>query len=245
MKGGRESLVSDFFILNLSVAEIMFCCFSTLSYLHFFILGELSQQGVLNVADGIAITGRPLFQCLMCVERYLAVIHPTVFLKYKPLRYKLLCSAPAWLVILGSCLMCASVPRTEKSFNFFCTVSFVVWFSVMVFCCLAVLKALKQPGPGEGDRERGGTNNIIKMRAFRIILVILCTSLIYYLPVMMVPLFYLAYHSQMFLDFAILIVALIVVAAGFVQPILYLRRSRQLKCFGAIFTKNPKAKSIS
>ncbi|XP_046731182.1 uncharacterized protein LOC124402280 isoform X4 [Silurus meridionalis] len=35
---------------------------------------------------------RPLFQCCVCVERYVAVIHPVIFLKYKPLRYRITCA---------------------------------------------------------------------------------------------------------------------------------------------------------
>ncbi len=48
----------------------------------------------------LTITGRPLFQCLMCVERYLAVVHPVIFLKYKPLRYRVICcTVLLWIFI--------------------------------------------------------------------------------------------------------------------------------------------------
>ncbi|KAJ8397590.1 hypothetical protein AAFF_G00438660 [Aldrovandia affinis] len=32
-----------------------------------------------------------LFQCCICVERYLAVLHPLTFLRYRPLRYRVGC----------------------------------------------------------------------------------------------------------------------------------------------------------
>jgi hypothetical protein len=54
-----------------------------------------------------------------------------------------------------------------------------VLFLLKLFCCLSVLRALKHPGPGEGGRE--GTNNI-KMRAFRIMLVIMLSMMVNYLP---------------------------------------------------------------
>ncbi|XDV31836.1 hypothetical protein PO909_002785 [Leuciscus waleckii] len=42
----------------------------------------LSTDGIRAIfSSGFVITGRPLFQCLICVERYLAVVHPVTFLK--------------------------------------------------------------------------------------------------------------------------------------------------------------------
>ncbi len=53
---------------------------------------------------GFAMTGHPLFQCLICVERYLAVVHPVTFLKFKPLRYRVICSG--FFFLAGNfCLM--------------------------------------------------------------------------------------------------------------------------------------------
>ncbi len=42
----------------------------------------------------------------MCVECYLAVVHPVTFLKYKPLRYRVICCTVVWIIGLGSCLSC-------------------------------------------------------------------------------------------------------------------------------------------
>ncbi len=82
--GSENGVASGFFNLNLSVCEIVSCLnslltvllkcpwFSSLTILTYFLIG-------------LYITGRPLFQCLICVERYLAVVHPVTFLKYKPL----------------------------------------------------------------------------------------------------------------------------------------------------------------
>ncbi len=53
--------------------------------------------------DGLSITGRPLFQCLICVECYLAVVHPVTFLKFKPLRYRICYSV---IVLVASFVSC-------------------------------------------------------------------------------------------------------------------------------------------
>ena len=50
--------------------------------------------------------GRPMFQCCICVERYIAVGYPLVYLKYIPLRYRQGCITVQCLVTL--CLSCVS-----------------------------------------------------------------------------------------------------------------------------------------
>ncbi len=83
MIGTRKSVATDYFNINLSVCEIGIC----LNSLVFVLSIWFSSLEILDVfLLGLTFTGRPLFQCLICVERYLAVVHPVTFLKYKPLR---------------------------------------------------------------------------------------------------------------------------------------------------------------
>ena len=123
-------------------------------------------------------TARPLFQACICVERYLAVLHPVLFLKYKPLRYRVACSTVAWLSNLGLCLVPAFNPHTLP----------VVWcyvglpLSLVMFsCCVAMLRALKQSGPGGGAGGKKGASQA-KVKAFRFITVILVIMVISYSP---------------------------------------------------------------
>ena len=44
--------------------------------------------------------GCPLFQCCVCAEHYLAVVHPVVFLKFRPPRYRVSCSGLVWFVVV-------------------------------------------------------------------------------------------------------------------------------------------------
>ncbi len=111
---------------------------------------------------GLAVTGSPLFQCLICVERYLAVVHPVTFLKYKPLRYRVICCTVVWIITLGSSIICM---LTFLKFIFymcmwFLLLQFLLFLSIKLFCCLAVLRTLKQSGPGERGRQREEENHV-------------------------------------------------------------------------------------
>ncbi len=71
--GTRSKIASEYFILNLSVCEIGNCVNSL-----FYILSKVFSclLTLVTFLQGLAITGRPLFQYVICVERYLAVVHP-------------------------------------------------------------------------------------------------------------------------------------------------------------------------
>ncbi len=179
MTGTRSGVASEFFTVNLSVSEIGTCvdclvfvlsnCFLQLAPLALFL-------------QGLAIAGRPLFQCLMCVERYLAVVHPVTFLKYKPLRYRVICSTVAWILILGSCLVCmiTLIVYNINAHTWFFITQFLLLLCIQLFCLVAVLRALKQSGPGERKKEE---ENHMKRRAFQLILITTVNLVIIYVSI--------------------------------------------------------------
>ncbi len=95
--GAGNGVASEFFSLNLCVCEMFLCLQSFLSLLSSTFPGVYIYVQFLA---GVSMTGRPLFQCLICVDCYMAVIHPFAFLKFKALRYKR--SAP---LLAGSWLL--------------------------------------------------------------------------------------------------------------------------------------------
>ncbi|XP_067280776.1 hydroxycarboxylic acid receptor 2-like [Pseudorasbora parva] len=188
---GTESIVAaEFFLLNLSICEIgnsLNCFFNVLSLIGSFttlsLLSHVSSVSsrLIYILQSLGMTGRPLFQCLICVERYLAVVHPVTFLKYKPLRYRVICCTAAWMIILGSCLFSflISIYKINYVYAWFFSLQFLLFLSVQLFCLVAVLRALKQSGPGERGRERKEENHM-KRRAFKIILITTVSMVIIY-----------------------------------------------------------------
>ncbi|XP_042578918.1 hydroxycarboxylic acid receptor 2-like [Cyprinus carpio] len=222
--GTGGGVASDFFSFNLSVCEIGVCldlmCFVLLNWASF-----LTQIALLF--QGLVFTGRPLFQCLMCVERYLAVIHPVTFLKYKPLRYRVICCTVAWIIIFGSCLFCMFILiiYNTNAHTWFFLVQFFLLFSVQLFCFVAVLRALKQSGPGERKRGRDEENHM-KRRAFNLILITTVNVVIAYGPIIISAVFILVTKEYTLTFWAPGVVCYVL--ASFVQPVLYLQRAGKL-----------------
>ncbi|XP_039516002.1 chemokine XC receptor 1-like [Pimephales promelas] len=225
--GTGSGVASEFFILNLSVCELGICLnsvvfvlsiwFPTFSSFYLFLIG-------------LSFTGRPVFQCLMCVERYLAVVHPVTFLKYKPLRYRVICCAAVWVINLVSCLCSLFNLSSPNRYihRWLSTMLMILIVSIQLFCVVAVLRALKQTGPGERKREKKEENHM-KRRAFNIILITTVSMVILYVPKIITG--FSEIHAQSDNSPARWFTSLtLFIIAGFVQPVLFLHRTGKFSC---------------
>ncbi len=218
----ETGIVTDFFNLNLSVCEIANCLKGLIDILSFwFSIFNTSSQFL----QGLAITGRPLFQCLICVERYLAVVHPVTFLKFRPFRYKVICCTAGWISTLGSCLFCMFIPFNSSPYTRLFTVQFLLFTFVQLFSLVAILRTLKQSGPGEKEKEKEKENQM-KRRAF-IHILITTMALVFISVPYKISAFILTHSNVSALWF---IVSVGYLLDGFVQPVLFLRRTGKLTC---------------
>jgi hypothetical protein len=217
------TMTSEFFALNLTMSEIIVSLFDVLSLVSFY-LPKVPLWCAAQFFSGFLIGARPLFQCCVCVERYLAVVHPVVYLKYKPLRYRVGITGLVWLVVIGFCLSTMFMGFFAPYFRLAMS-AYIVILLVMSFCCLSVLWALKRPRPGDGEKEV--TNNM-KMRAFKIILINLIVLVMNYLPMLLVAALY--GHLGSRLHQALIVSLTVAVVTGFMQPLLYLHRAGKLPC---------------
>lgn len=80
--GAGGAVVSELFALNLAILEIIFCVSSLYMILHFMLRKAVSVGTlVLQCSLQLMFISRPVFQSCICVERYLAVVHPTMFIR--------------------------------------------------------------------------------------------------------------------------------------------------------------------
>ncbi|XP_043072443.1 C-C chemokine receptor type 2-like [Puntigrus tetrazona] len=217
----ESGVTTEFFNLNLSVCEIINRLNSLVSILS---ICFANLTIIPLVLQGLVFTGCSLFQSLICVERYLAVVHPITFLKFKPLRYRVICSVVCWIITLGSCLCCMLIVLSLKihAYTWFFSQQFLLFFSIQLFCLVAVLRALKQSGPGKRLRERNEENHM-KRRAFYIILITTGSMTIMHVPFTITG--FLTFLTRQNIHVLWNIGLTFYVLAGFVQPVLYLHRT--------------------
>ena len=153
-----------------------------------------------------------------------AVLCHVIFYRFKPLRFRVVCSGLIWFAITVILLIILII--ASRDFRIM-AISFFMTLSVFGFCCLSVLWSLKQPGPA----ERTGGNNM-KRRAFNIISLNLGIHLVTYLPSLVIgflntilswDIFFNLYYPAMYLT----------LLGGIAQPLLYLQKAGKLprKCF--------------
>ncbi|KAG8014442.1 hypothetical protein GBF38_002801 [Nibea albiflora] len=180
-------------------------------------------ESILIKFINVIFTTRILFQSSICIERYLAVVHPVLYLRYKPLRYRMTFSCVIWLdtivTAIYQMLLCDSDPRLVA----LQIITFATVLIINAFCCISVLRALKQPSPGEGER---GVSNEVKKRAFSIVLSILVTTFFMYVPLVTMLLLV----GKIDLDVLCLAQPLafcLMIWLGAIYPLLYLHRARK------------------
>lgn len=78
---GKQSLVeSEVLTLNLLLTEAVFSHFFFLALLDTF--GRLpSLNSLIKCYEAMTVVGRALFHSQVCLDRYLAVLHPVVFIR--------------------------------------------------------------------------------------------------------------------------------------------------------------------
>ncbi|XP_014876498.1 chemokine XC receptor 1-like [Poecilia latipinna] len=221
--------VSELFALNLAVAEILFACSSFYVMLHFLL--RMSQEVgvlVLKLFLQLMLISRPLFQTCICLERYMAVVHPTIFIRLKPLRYRLAVCLFDWLLILLDFMFPFLGPSLTIAACYFIAKS-LLFLSVLSYCGVRVLLVLKQPGPGDSSRSVESWS-AMKRKAFKVIVITLgFNSATQLLQILMLGPTVLTASLLLILQLT-LFSLFISIISSFITPLLFLHRAGKLPC---------------
>jgi len=216
-------LSSDFVILNQSVAEVI----GNTSFIFLLSGAIINVKVIVLISVYLCCTlfvGRPFFQTFFCVERYLAVVHPLVYLKYMQApRIKMSFVGLVWLLILiNGWFIMDSYPRIPT----FSMGIYLVMLVVCSSCSVMILWVLKRPKPGDGGKEGAYQ---LKRKAFIAVTLILMTLVFGYGTVSCAIVLrdQLPYHTYCVV-IGLSLCSLVPNTA--VQPFLYLSKIGKLPC---------------
>ncbi|XP_073764369.1 uncharacterized protein [Danio rerio] len=228
LKKRRRLPGSEIFTVSLALSEmcnVFFFISSIIAYaLHF-------QYTVLLLMffSGSYMVGRPFMNSLFCVERYIAVAHPVIYLNPAFMKYRYIAAGIVWILIFTyGAFFLKSFPEPPIE-AYLTSLSFSL--SVITACSLGVLKVLLRPSPGEAQKE--GMHRQ-KKRAFVIITgVLVCISVAYGMDL-------LVFSIKKYISYDSFCVALginlwIIQQSSLIQPFLYLFKLSKLLCIEKVF----------
>ncbi|KAL6466583.1 hypothetical protein MHYP_G00243870 [Metynnis hypsauchen] len=226
--GGLDGFV--IFSLSHAVSEILFALPAPLLILCHVNVTNLCFVKPIVFFTAVCMCTRFFFQCCVCFERYLAVVHPVLFLKNKSVKHRLLGSAFIWMYSLT----CGTISTNDflnlpyPSFG----ILYAILLSVHLYFCLSILRVLRRPGPSERERTDGGVN-VIKKKAFELVICSLLAFLIQTIPIAAAFSINNVLSSDTF-SLAVRFSMIINIGAGIVQPVLLLHQMGKLPFEGCV-----------
>lgn len=168
-----EGSTSDIFILNLSVLDAYFCLMTPVDMVNRLYLNNKGVWYFQRFAYGLKDMA-PLFLTCICLDRYVAVVHPIVFTGIRDNSIRITVSVVVWALILSVALT-KSILGVLSTNEVFSGVILSAFF-LMVFCNLSIIWVLRKSVAGKE------VMNPIKKRAFKMVVILLAIIVLNYLP---------------------------------------------------------------
>lgn len=220
---------SDFFTFNMMAVELLGVLESAvLSFSNFTRNTTLLMSGLMLFS--VTVPGQILFHILTCVDRYLAAVHPV---RYMHLRERFgvsvrnVVTVCVWLLCFGW----LGLGKFEDFKTFYSFLALVgVSTCVSLFFCVAVIRVLTRPGPGEAGRRHDRADQS-KQRALHIICSVTAVLLLRFVGLVIS----MSLHSVADLSPRLLCPLLdsgvwFLVPSSLVLPLLFLHRAGKLTC---------------
>ncbi|KAG7496352.1 P2Y purinoceptor 1-like [Solea senegalensis] len=140
--------------------------------------------------------GCPLLLTCMCVERYLAVVKPVLYMRVRKWEYRMAVSLVVWgvtlLFILGTSILTdVGIILTSVPIIIACL------FIVMLACLGRMIWSLMQKSPAHTTHANRGPESALKRQAVYNVLVVVVPAVISYLPVLVIIPFEIYFSSNL------------------------------------------------
>lgn len=164
------------------------------------------------------------FHLLTCLERYLAVVHPIIYVNQKRERKSKIRNISigcVWLLCIGR------VPIAVSEYAIFVElVMLIISITIVSFCSFSVLYVLIHPGPGNGARQCADKS---KLRAFCTSMAILVVLILRFLWNFLCVCSYI--QSKGYECLLLLSGCWVNFPGNFVFPLVFLRRAGTFPCW--------------
>nr|XP_046229112.1 G-protein coupled receptor 4-like [Scatophagus argus]XP_046229122.1 G-protein coupled receptor 4-like [Scatophagus argus] len=225
-----DASTSDIFILNLAILDAYFCLMTPIEMVNRLLLDDSRIWYSQRFAYGIKDVA-PLFLVCICLDRYMAVVHPVLFTGIRDNKIRTGISVVVWGLILAYGLTKCILGVMSVNEVFSGVILFA--FAVMVFCNISVIWVLRRSVVGKEAMHP------VKKKAFRMVLIILAIIVTNYLPpVALMP--FVSYYSFVAFRCQISIsVFSIMDLSCSIEPLLYITKMECVdgRCCGLNFSK--------
>ncbi|KAG9277486.1 P2Y purinoceptor 1-like [Astyanax mexicanus] len=219
VKHKNEGSTSDIFIFNLALLDAFFCLMTPVDMLNRLWLNDDSTWYFQRFSYGVKDM-TPLFLTCICLDRYIAVVHPIVFTGIRDNRIRTGISVVVWGLVLAYALAKCLIGVLSVSEVFGGLILFA--FFLMVFCNLSIIWVLRKSVAGKE------VMNPVKKKAFKMVTIVLAIIVVNYLP----PVALIPFASTFsFVDFRCKIslsVFSIMDLSCTIEPLLYMSKMEKL-----------------
>ncbi|XP_062854190.1 P2Y purinoceptor 1-like [Trichomycterus rosablanca] len=212
---------SDLFIFYLALMDAFFCLMTPVELVNRLYLNDKGIWHIQNFAYGIKDTA-PVFLTCICLDRYVAVVHPIVFTGIRDNRARHAVSAVVWALVLAFSITESIVGVIAVSDVFAGIILFA--FFVMVFCNLSIIFVLRKSVAGKEVMTP------VKKKAFKMVVIVLAIIIVNYLPAVALMPFGSAFKFVMFRCEIVTAVFSIMDLSCTIEPLVYLIKMDKLTC---------------
>ncbi|XP_030638434.1 G-protein coupled receptor 35 [Chanos chanos] len=231
-----EGSTSDIFIFNLAILDAYFCLMTPIEMVNRLYLGDEGIWYFQRFSYGVKDTA-PLFLTCICLDRYMAVVHPILFTGIRDNSIRAGVSAIVWGLILANALTKSILGVMSVSELFGGII--LSAFAIMVFCNLSIIWVLRKSVAGKE------VMNPVKKKAFKMVITVLVIIVVNYLPpVALMP--FASYYSFVAFRCQISIsVFSIMDLSCSIEPVLYLSKMEKMNCCPCLLSPTKKPQNVS
>ncbi|XP_029987329.1 P2Y purinoceptor 1 [Sphaeramia orbicularis] len=210
-----EGSTCDTFIFNLALLDTYFCLMTPVDLVNSLVLNDRRIWYFQRFAYGVK-DAAPLFLVCICLDRYLAVVHPVLFTSIRDNKLRICISVVVWGLNLAYSLAKCIAGSMSVTEAFSSIILFA--FAVMLFCNISIIWVLRRSVSGKEEMHP------VKKKAFKMVLIILAIIVVNYLPpVALMP--FVSYYT--FVEYRCQIsisVYSIMDLSSSIEPLLYIRK---------------------